>query len=122
MIEEVRRLLDEYLAWLRDRTQIRQVDEWVEITTPYVDRHNDYIQIYAQKSDGGFILSDDGYTIADLEASGCKLNSGKRKELLKTTLNGFGVRESENRLEVHASSGNFALRKHNLANKILHLN
>lgn len=122
MIEEIQRLLDDYLAWLKDKTLLRQIDDWIEITTPYLDRHNDYVQIYARKSNGGFTLTDDGYTINDLEQTGCKLNSPKRQDLLKMTLNGFGVRLDDGRLEVHASSDNFALRKHNLVQAILAVN
>jgi len=122
MIEEVQKLLDDYLAWLRDKTSLRQIDEWVEITTPYLDRHNDYIQIYAGKVNGGFVLTDDGYTIDDLEQCGCKLESSKRQDLLKMTLNGFGVQLHDNALEVHASYDNFALRKHNLVQAILAVN
>lgn len=122
MIEEVQRLLDAYHAWLKDKTVLRQLDQWIEITTPYLDRHNDYLQIYAKKTNGGFVLTDDGCTINDLEQSGCKLQSPKRQELLKLTLNGFGVQQRENALEVHASQDNFALRKHNLVQAMLAVN
>lgn len=122
MIHEIQRLLDDYMAWLKDKTQLRQIEEWVEITTPYLDRHNDYIQIYARRSDGGYILTDDGHTIGDLEQTGCKLNSPKRQDLLKMTLNGFGVQLIENRLEVHTTNDNFAIRKHNLVQAILAVN
>jgi hypothetical protein len=99
LIQEIQRLLNDYLAWLKDRTVLRQIDNWLEITTPYLDRHNDYVQIYAKKSNGGFVLTDDGYTIDDLEQSGCKLA-----------------------LEVHARPENFALRKHNLVQAVLAVN
>lgn len=122
MIEEIQRLLDAYHAWLKDKTILRQLDQWIEITTPYLDRHNDYLQIYAKKTNGGFVLTDDGYTINDLEQSGCKLQSPKRQELLKMTLNGFGVQQCDNALEVHASPDNFALRKHNLVQAMLAVN
>lgn len=122
MIQDIQRLLDAYHAWLKDKTALRQVDEWVEITTPYLDRHNDYIQIYARKAGGEFILTDDGYTIDDLESSGCKLESRKRQDLLKITLNGFGVRLEGKALQVHASPDNFALRKHNLVQAMLAVN
>jgi hypothetical protein len=122
MIEEIQRLLDDYLAWLKEKTQLRQIDKWVEITTPYLDRHNDYIQIYARKSNGGYTLTDDGYTIGDLEQTGCKLNSSKRHDLLQMTLNGFGVHLADGRLEVHASTDNFSLRKHNLVQAMLAVN
>jgi hypothetical protein len=122
MIEEVQKLLDDYLVWLRDKTALRQIDNWIEITTPYLDRHNDYIQIYASKVNGAFVLTDDGYTVDDLEQCGCKLESAKRHDLLKMTLNGFGVQLHGNALEVHASHDNFALRKHNLVQAILAVN
>lgn len=122
MIQEIQRLLDAYHAWLKDKTVLRQIDQWIEITTPYLDRHNDYVQIYARKANGGFVLTDDGYTINDLEQSGCKLNSPKRQDLLKMTLNGFGVQLRDSSLEVHASPDNFALRKHNLVQAMLAVN
>jgi len=122
MIHEIQKLLDEYIVWLKDKTTLRQVENWVEITTPYLDRHNDYIQFYAKKEDNGFLLTDDGYTIDDLEQSGCKLQSPKRQDLLKMTLNGFGVQLQDNALAVHASNENFSLRKHNLVQAILAVN
>ena len=122
MIGEIQKLLDDYMAWLKDKTTLRQIENWVEITTPYLDRHNDYIQIYAKKENNGFLLTDDGYTIVDLEQSGCKLQSPKRQDLLKMTLNGFGVQLQNNMLEVHASKDNFALRKHNLVQSMLAVN
>ena len=122
MIQDVQNLLDAYLAWLKDKTQLRQVDDWIEITTPYLDRNNDYLQIYARKENGAYVLTDDGQTIGDLEQTGCKLNSPKRQDLLKMTLNGFGVQLNEQRLEVHTSPDNFALRKHNLVQAMLAVN
>lgn len=122
MIQDIQKLLDDYTAWLRDKTSLRQLEDWVEITTPYLDRHNDYIQIYARKSNGAYVLTDDGYTIDDLEQSGCKLNSPKRQDLLKMTLNGFGIQLHGNALEVHATPENFALRKHNLVQAMLAVN
>ncbi len=122
MIDEIKKLMDDYTSWLRDKTKLREVNDWVEITTPYLDRHNDYMQIYAQRKNGGFVLTDDGYTIDDLKLSGCELESKKRRELLALTLNGFGVKLEEDRLLVHASPENFAVRKHNLMQAMLAVN
>lgn len=122
MTTEIEGLMDAYHAWLRDKTVLRQIDQWTEITTPYLDRHNDYLQIYAKRANGGFVLTDDGYTIDDLEQSGCKLESRKRQDLLKMTLNGFGVHMDGKALQVHASPDNFALRKHNLVQAMLAVN
>ena len=123
MVEEIERLLNDYRAWLKDKTTLREVNgSWVEITTPYLDRHNDALQIYARQDDGGYVLTDDSYTIHDLEASGCNVNTEKRRDLLKMTLNGFGVKLNNEALEMHATPENFPLRKHNLIQAMLAVN
>ena len=119
MIGEIQSLVDQYWVWLRDRTSLREVGDWTEITAPYLDRHNDCLQIYAKRSNGGFVLTDDGYIVDDLEQSGCRIDSGKRRDLLKMTLNGFGVQIADKALEIRASSDSFALRKHNLIQAML---
>jgi hypothetical protein len=122
MIAEVQKLLEEYIAWLKDNTTLREVEDSVEITTPYLDRHNDHIQIYAQRHNAGFVLTDDSYTIQDLKLSGCNLDTAKRKDLLHTTLNGFGVELVEDSLQVRTSREKFAFHKHNLLQAILAVN
>lgn len=122
MIDEIQSLLDEYMVWLRDKTALREVNDCIEITTPYLDRHNDCLQIYAKRENGSFLLTDDSTTIEDLELSGCGLESRKRQDLLQTTLNGFGVRRDDKALVVHATRDNFAIRKHNLIQAMLAVN
>lgn len=122
MIDEIQNLLDQYIHWLKDKTTLRQIDDWVEITTPYLDRHNDYLQIFARRHNGGYELTDDKYIIHDLYSSGCNLDSSKRKDLLQTTLNGFGVALEDDALVVHATAENFALKKHNLIQSMLAIN
>ena len=122
-VAEIERLLQDYRAWLRDKTKLREVNgEWVEITTPYLDRHNDALQIYARADHGGYLLTDDSYVIHDLEASGCNLRTEKRQDLLKMTLNGFGVKVQNEALEVHATAENFPLKKHSLVQAMLAVN
>src|ERR1700683_3697269 len=112
-VAEIEKLLSDYRQWLQEKTTLREVDDtWVEITTPYLDRHNDSLQIYARQENGGFLLSDDSYTIHDLEASGCNLHTDKRQDLLRMTLNGFGVKLQNEALEVTATVETFPLRKH----------
>ena len=121
MIAEVQGLLDRYWMWLRDETVFRKIGDWVEITTPYLDRHNDCLQIYAKRDGGEFVLTDDGYTVADLEQSGCTIDGPRRQALFNTTLNGFGVRidEATKALEVRATTEDFAVQKHNLVQAML---
>src|SRR5258708_12166452 len=89
-VAEIEILLKNYRKWLTDKTTLREINgRWVEITTPYLDRHNDALQIYVRSENGGFVLTDDSYIIHDLEASGCKLDTQKQKDLLQMTLNDF---------------------------------
>lgn len=123
MVAEINSLVDRYTKWLRDKTVVRQASaEWVEITTPYLDRHNDYIQIYARKQGSRFVLSDDGYTLADLAQSGCKLDSPKRQQILEMTLNGLGVQNNAGRLEVITGGETFAVKKNDLVQAVLAVN
>lgn len=122
MLEEVQSLMTRYQKWLRDKTVLRSLGDAVEITTPFLDRHNDYMQIVVKRSNGGFLLSDDGYTLNDLEISGCSLEKPRRQALLSTTLRGFGVQQHDRSLEVHATTDNFAARKHSLIQAMLSVN
>jgi hypothetical protein len=123
MVAEIERLVDSYRVWLKQKTSIREINgSWVEITTPYLDRHNDSLQIYAKRSNGGYVLTDDGHTISDLESSGCNLQTSKRQDLLRVTLNGFGIKLSDGALEVKATSDTFPSRKHDLVQAMLAVN
>lgn len=122
-VAEIEKLLHDYRTWLRDKTTLREVNgDWVEITTPHLDRHNDTLQIYVRAENGGYVLTDDSHNIHDLEASGCNLHTDKRQDLLRMTLNGFGVKLQNEAIEVHATAENFPLRKHSLIQAMLAVN
>jgi hypothetical protein len=122
MISDVQRLLRGYLQWLNETISLRQIDEWVEITTPFLDRHNDYLQIYVRKDNGGYILTDDGYILEDLKMSGCKIDTEKRQALLSTTLKGFGVQNDRGILTVKTTEKSFPQKKHNILQAMLAVN
>lgn len=122
MMSEIQYHMDNYWFWLKKKTQLKEIQDTIEITTPYLDRHNDYIQIYAIKDDNRYRLTDDSYTINDLEDSGCKLASDKKQALLQTVLNGLGVHKEKDELFVLAREDNFAQQKHNLLQAIFAVN
>ena len=122
-VAEIEQLVDAYRNWQKDRTTVQSVHrDWVEITTPFLDRHNDRLQIYAKSKDGGYLLSDDGQTIRDLEMSGCNIDTPKRKAILQTTLNGFGVGIDNGVLSTFAKSNTFSYRKHAILQAMLAVN
>ena len=118
-MSDVEALMDSYYAWLRDKTAWKKHESWTEITAPYLDRNNDYLQIYLKADNGGYVLTDDGSTIDGLLSEGCSLDSPKRKALLKMTLAGHGVTEENGRLTAHATPDNFAWKKHSLVQAML---
>ena len=123
MVKDIQKLLDDYTRWLRDKTVLRDVGrDWVQVTTPHLDRHNDCLQFYVRREDNGYLLTDDGYIISDLINSGCPLDSPKRQELLKMTLAGFGVQMDDEQLLIKATPENFPLKKHNLIQAMLAVN
>lgn len=122
-VHEISSLVDQYRVWLKDRTTLKALNaQWVEITTPFLDRHNDYIQLYAKSNNDSYVLTDDGHTLRDLEISGCDLSTPKRKKMLAAALNGFGVDQVDGTLSVRASRDNFPARKHALIEAILSVN
>lgn len=123
MIEEIQKLVDEYTRWLKDKTVLKEIDKnWVKITTPHLDRHNDCLQLYTRKEGHGYMLTDDGYIINDLLNTGCTLDTPKRQELLKLTLAGFGVQLNGEEMLIKATSDNFSLKKHNIIQAMLAVN
>lgn len=122
---ECKNIIDEYIKWIKDNTSIRSVEDGKScgIVTPFMDRHNDHLEIYAVKTDKGLILTDDGYTISDLEMAGMSLNSPKRDKIFQSILNGFGVKVGENKdLYVEANAINVGQKKHYLLQAILAVN
>lgn len=121
-LHECRQLIDSYLAWLREGLSLAHLGQSCELTTPFLDRHNDHLQIYASTDNGKIILSDDGYILSDLRASGLEMITPKRKAVLQSILNGFGVKTDGKRLFVEASSRNLGQKIHSLIQAMISIN
>lgn len=123
MIANIQAQIDAYLAWLRQGITVRQVTEsWAEITTPYLDRHNDHLQLYIRKDGDTYEMTDDGYILSDLDASGCTLSTPRRQALRDMVLNGFGIECRNEKLLVTTSAREFPRRIHNFVQGMLAIN
>jgi len=120
--QECQQLIDSYLDWLRKGLTVEAVGTACELTTPFLDRHNDHLQVYAVQRNGTIVLSDDGYILSDLRTSGLDLNTPKRLEVVKAILNGLGVRLEGNQLVVEASTRNLGQKVHSLVQAMLAVN
>ncbi len=60
-----------YLKWLKENFKSTvmktELGEFIQISTPFLDRHNDHLQIYVKKQEGEYFLTDAGYIISDLD-------------------------------------------------------
>jgi hypothetical protein len=115
-------IVDSYVAWLRAGLTSECAEDACELTTPFLDRHNDHLQVYAQRHGNEITLSDDGYVLADLRASGLEFSTEKRRQLLQATLNGFGVRVDHGQLTIEASERTVGQRLHALVQAMLAVN
>jgi len=120
--QECELLVEAYVEWLRKGLSVEALSNACELTTPFLDRHNDHLQIYAVKKEGTILLSDDGYVLSDLRTSGLDLNTPKRQAVLESVLNGLGVKVDGRQLIVEASVRNLGQRLHSLVQAMLAIN
>ena len=112
--QECQKLIDSYVDWLRQGLSVEGVGGACELTTPFLECHNDHLQVYAIRRNGNILLTDDGYTLSDLRTSGLEVDTPKRKLVLDSVLNGLGLRVENNQLLVEASAKNLGQRLHSL--------
>lgn len=116
-----------YLNWLESNMTEREITSSItEITTPFLDRHNDYTQIYLIHRDRDeYKISDDGYIINDLIMSGVDIYStSKRKSLFNQILDRQGVKydDATNELYVLSNRRGISEAQHRLLQCMLDVN
>jgi predicted RNA-binding protein Jag len=112
--------INNYIEWLKQKILITQIGEWYEITTPFMDYHNDQIQIYAKIDNENIVLTDNGNTLNELELLGVSIErSEKRRNEFNVILNRFGVKHENEQLTTYADKKNFPEVMHRLIQAIL---
>jgi len=124
MVEDISNLLLSYIDWMKEQYDIASIGTWKVITTPFLDRHNDHIQVYVSIDvNGKCTLTDDGDTLGDLEASGWNPSTEKRKKFLMQALHGVGIElMKENVIGTTTTPDEFPRKMHNLIQAILAVN
>ena len=55
---DIQKLIDDYTSWLKNEITFEKVGEYYEITTPYLDHANDYLQIYVKQEGNDIFFTD----------------------------------------------------------------
>ena len=126
-MNNIQNKIKEYYKWLENNTFINSTGGWFEIVTPFFDRNNDSIVLYARKNDGisneTYTITDDSYTLSDLDISGCSFKSGSRRyEILQSIVNSYGVELDKEELKIICNEKNFNFKKHSLILCIMAVN
>lgn len=101
-------LKEKYISWLEDEIAVNKINEYIEVTSPFLDRYNDYLQVYAKlENDNEIILTDDSYILNNLEMSGIDMRSSKRKQLLQSFLNKYSVKLEDSALVIRSNIEDF---------------
>lgn len=114
-------ILYEYVNWIKDNTDIRHInDQSVIITTPFLDSYNDHVEIIVYKKNSWYVMTDDGWTIANLNMKWVDVKSWKRGIIFSQILNSFWVTLDEHDcLSVECNSSNLWQKKHKLLQAII---
>lgn len=117
-------LVSSYLSWLKESIKAVELESGIiEISTPFLDRHNDHLHIYVKKTENGVLrLTDDGYILSDLEMSGCAIDTPARRAAMRQIINGYGVSENKGELFVEATLASFPHKKHAMLQAMMNVN
>ena len=110
-ILDIQKLIDDYASWLKQEITFEKVGEYYEITTPYLDNANDYLQIYVRQIENDIYFTDDSATIRNLKMEGFQFTAARKKHLQRI-LNQYGVKLEGDELTCKAPVSSFAQKKH----------
>lgn len=114
-----------YIKWLNENIEQYKVSNNISrITLPFMDKNNDFIDIYIiNQKDNTYTLTDDGAILNDLIISGFDIKSKRRKEILKSIIRSYGISISNNNeLTVNCSIEDLPIKKHLLAQCMIKVN
>lgn len=120
-----KQLSNDYLNWYSKQISFKNVNnDTVRIDLPFLDSFQDEIIIYAIKlADGNIKLTDDGWTINNLEEHGVFINRSKhRRQLLNQQIKLYGVERVDDEFTVTVDLHHFPAAKHRLLQAILFVN
>lgn len=116
-------LKEQFIKWFNNEISINKLEKYFEITCPFLDVNNDYIQIYVKFEENGKIyITDDGYTIDNLKLSGMDFFSDNRKSIFNSFLTKYNVNiDEKNKLFKYANEKNFSQQAFSLMQAMMNI-
>jgi len=97
-----------YLDWLSNEIRAEQFGHAIRITAPFLDSRNDYLQMFVVPTQEGFVVTDGGNTIRELQMVGVELNTPKRELLASEILNSVSADTEEQSVVIRTSEDTLA--------------
>ena len=106
---------------MEKETSFVKIGEYYEITVPFLNNENDFLQIYVQIRKDNVFFKDDGYTWEQLRMNGVSFTP-EEKERLVFELQQRGITLNKNELEMVCDKEKFAQGFHQFLQAILWMN
>lgn len=118
---DMKAMIDSYTNWINEKITFEKIGEYYEITTPYLDRFNDFLQIYVKQIDKDHIFfTDDGYIIGNLIACGMKFKKNStRQNILERTIRNYGLTLDGEAITATTTMKDFPQKKHMMVQAML---
>ena len=109
-VEQAQEFIERYARFVESNMVATQQGTGVCISTPMLNRNNDCMNIYiGDDPNGGYVITDLGETIGDLELSGFAMTS-QREAKLSAILAGYPVESRDGELCVRTSQDDLPLK------------
>jgi hypothetical protein len=113
-------LIELYLSWLKQKINYEEINGYYEITTPFVNHINDYIQFYLRRDEKDNIyMTDDGETLSSLKMVGLNVYLSSRKREIEEILNDYSVKLKGNEIITITTLPAFPMTCHKFIQAIL---
>lgn len=112
--------IDDYASWIKNEIMFDKFGEYYEITTPFVDNANDYLQLYVKREGDEIFFTDDSVTIHNLKMSGVQFTKNRKLQLQKI-LHQYGVQLKGEELTAKTPVSNFVHKKHLFIQAMIHI-
>lgn len=93
---------DEYIKWIRDNTHFTNVlNNAVELSSPFIDSLSENIKLYIEPDSNRFKVTDDGYTIWNLDSLGSSIRKGSQRFfMLQSIVERYNISYDEDNKEL----------------------